>query len=95
MSSTDRARYGRTAASIDLWWEEEISQLNERKTAISKEHDAWVRDHPEIKELLGDFMTRVLLEKPKDVRAFAAEHFAAFLKPDPAAAAAAPADDKK
>ena len=47
---------------------------------LKAEHAAYVEGHPELKNILADFMTRVLLEKPDDVPAFAAEHFTAFRK---------------
>ncbi|RLN56510.1 hypothetical protein BBJ29_006021 [Phytophthora kernoviae] len=60
---------------------EELSLLNERKEALKKEHAAYVNAHPEIKTLLSGFMSALLLEKPQDVVAFAAEHFSAFKPP--------------
>ena len=61
---------------------EEISQLNDRKEELKAEHAAYVENHPELKNILADFMTRVLMEKPEDVKEFAAEHFNAFIKPE-------------
>ncbi|KAL4176026.1 hypothetical protein KRP22_000981 [Phytophthora ramorum] len=60
---------------------EELSLLNERKEALKKDHAAYVEAHPEIKTLLSGFMSALLLEKPQDVVAFAAEHFSAFKPP--------------
>ena len=37
-----------------------------------------MRHHPELKALLADFLQFLLLRKPDDVIAFAAEYFAAF-----------------
>ena len=59
-----------------------IPRLNDRKEELKAEHAAYVESHPELKNILADFMTRVLLEKPDDVKEFAAEHFMAFLKPE-------------
>ena len=55
---------------------EEISQLNERKRELKDQHAAYIGEHPELKNILSDFMAAVLLEKPDDTFAFAAEHFA-------------------
>ncbi|RLN98631.1 hypothetical protein BBJ28_00024786 [Nothophytophthora sp. Chile5] len=60
---------------------EELSILNERKEVLKKDHAAYVEAHPEIKTLLSGFMAALLLEKPQDVAAFAAEHFSAFKPP--------------
>jgi guanylate kinase len=55
---------------------EEISALNERKRELKDEHAAYIGEHPELKNILSDFMAAVLLEKPDDTFAFAKEHFA-------------------
>ncbi|CAH0489614.1 unnamed protein product [Peronospora farinosa] len=49
----------------------------ERKEALKKEHTAYVEAHPEIQTLLSSFMSSLLLAKPQDVVAFAADHFSA------------------
>ncbi|KAE9295566.1 hypothetical protein PF008_g24233 [Phytophthora fragariae] len=61
---------------------EELLLLNERKEALKKDYAAYVESHPEIKTLLSWFMSALLLEKPQDVVAFAADHFSAFLSED-------------
>ncbi|KAE8986949.1 hypothetical protein PR003_g23831 [Phytophthora rubi] len=60
---------------------EELLLLNERKEALKKDYAAYVESHPEIKTLLSWFMSALLLEKPQDVVAFAADHFSAFQPP--------------
>lgn len=60
---------------------EELAILNERKEALKKSHEAYVDAHPEIKTLLGAFMSALLLEKPDDVLAFAKSHFATYKPP--------------
>lgn len=54
---------------------EEISQLNDRKLALKGQHQAYLKDHPEMKNILSDFMCAVLVEKPDDVFAFAKIYF--------------------
>jgi guanylate kinase len=54
----------------------ELSDLNQRKLAIKREHNEYIDGHPEIKGILNDFMSAVLLEKPDNVFEFANEHFA-------------------
>ena len=56
---------------------EELSALNDRKLEIKKKHNEYIDQHPEIKSMLNDFMSEVLLEKPADIFVFAAEVSAA------------------
>lgn len=42
---------------------------------LKSEHRRYLAKHPELKTLLNDFMAQVLVEKPADVVAFAAEYF--------------------
>ena len=65
------------AASARLTFEE-LSQLNERKLELKREHQAYMEKHPEVTRILADFMCASLLEKPDDVFAFAEQHFSTF-----------------
>lgn len=62
---------------------EQISSLNARKDTLKEKHVKYIEAHPELKDILNDFLSRVLLDKPSDVRAFAKEHFSAYLPPPP------------
>ena len=42
------------------------------------DHATYMKHHPELKALLADFLQFLLLRKPEDVVAFAADYFAAF-----------------
>lgn len=66
-----------TAANARLTFEE-LSQLNERKLELKRQHNAYMEKHPEITRVLADFMCAALLEKPDDVFAFAESHFTSF-----------------
>jgi len=57
---------------------EELSQLNERKLELKRQHQTYMEKHPEITRLLADFMCASLLEKPDDPFAFAEQHFSTF-----------------
>ena len=46
---------------------------------LKKEHDRYLGKHAEISNLMNDFLSTCLLEKPKDVYGFAADYFNAFL----------------
>ena len=40
----------------------------------------YVREHPEIRTVLQDFLANVLMDKPEDARSFAREYFGNFQK---------------
>ena len=49
--------------------------------AIANEHTEYLQKHPEIQQILNDFVSAALVEMPDDVFHFARKHFAA---PEPA-----------
>ncbi|XP_063789994.1 ciliogenesis-associated TTC17-interacting protein isoform X2 [Pseudophryne corroboree] len=55
-----------------------LSEFQDRKEELISEHETYLRRHPEIKILLGDFMQFLLLRKPDDIIAFAADFFHPF-----------------
>ena len=57
---------------------EELSQLNERKLELKRQHQQYMEKHPEITRILADFMCAALLEKPEDPFVFAEQHFTTF-----------------
>ncbi|KAM4023770.1 ciliogenesis-associated TTC17-interacting protein isoform 1-T3 [Anomaloglossus baeobatrachus] len=64
-----------------LNWEEDVqlySEFLERKEELVSDHETYLRRHPEVKALIGDFMQLLLLRKPEDVVTFAAEFFGPF-----------------
>uniref|UniRef100_W5L8H8 Ciliogenesis-associated TTC17-interacting protein n=1 Tax=Astyanax mexicanus TaxID=7994 RepID=W5L8H8_ASTMX len=64
-----------------LVWEEDMelhSKFLDRKEELKAGHSSYVRDHPELKTLLADFMQFLLLRKPQDVFSFAQDFFAPF-----------------
>ncbi|KAM3916631.1 ciliogenesis-associated TTC17-interacting protein [Leptodactylus fuscus] len=68
-------------AKKPLNWEEDAqlySQFLDRKEELLSDHETYLRRHPEVKALLADFMQFLLLRKPEDVVAFAAEFFGPF-----------------
>jgi hypothetical protein len=46
-----------------------------READIKQQHEQYLEDHPEVKGLLGDFISAALVEQPLDVFEFAREHF--------------------
>ncbi|TSK62580.1 Ciliogenesis-associated TTC17-interacting protein [Bagarius yarrelli] len=64
-----------------LIWEEDIelySKFLERKEELKADHSSYVRQHPELKALLADFLQMLLLRKPQDVFWFARDFFVPF-----------------
>jgi hypothetical protein len=45
--------------------------------AIANEHNEYLQKHPEIQQILNDFVSAALVEMPDDVFHFARKHFAA------------------
>lgn len=43
---------------------EVLAYLSTRKDELMKSHDEWINDHQEIREVLNDFLSSVLLHKP-------------------------------
>ncbi|KAK2170694.1 hypothetical protein LSH36_1g17002 [Paralvinella palmiformis] len=65
----------------DLNWEEDVelhSKYSSRKEELKDNHMKYMREHPELKALMADFLQFLLLRKPTDTIAFAAEYFASF-----------------
>jgi guanylate kinase len=48
------------------------------KGEIKKEHQDYIGKHPELREILNDFLSSVLLEKPNDVFEYSTEYFSYF-----------------
>jgi len=46
-----------------------------REKGLAKAHQEYLDDHPEIRQLLNDFISTALVEQPVDVFEFAREHF--------------------
>ena len=44
---------------------------NEVKGEIKRDHSKYIAKHPELRELLNDFLSTVMLEKPDDVYEYA------------------------
>ncbi|XP_072038474.1 ciliogenesis-associated TTC17-interacting protein-like [Amphiura filiformis] len=64
-----------------LNWEEDMqlySKFLDRKEELKGDHATYMKHHPELKALLADFLQFLLLRKPEDVVAFAADYFTAF-----------------
>ena len=51
------------------------SALREREDALKEEHRAYLERHPEIQNVLSDFISSALAEQPVDVFDYARTHF--------------------
>ncbi|XP_030259615.1 ciliogenesis-associated TTC17-interacting protein [Sparus aurata] len=66
---------------IPLVWEEDMqmrSSFLDRKEELREDHASYLRQHPEIRALISDFLQFLLLRKPDDVFQFAREYFLPF-----------------
>jgi len=57
---------------------EVLQYLSVRKDELIESHEEYVQSHPEIREVLNDFLSSVLLHKPDDVYVYAKEYFHPF-----------------
>ncbi|XP_072317145.1 RIIa domain-containing protein 1-like isoform X1 [Eucyclogobius newberryi] len=55
--------------------EEQQEKLKQFKSQTRINNENYLRSHPELDILIGDFLRAVLLQRPVDVRDFAAEFF--------------------
>eukprot|EP00434_Breviolum_minutum_P001161 symbB.v1.2.001017.t1/scaffold52.1/size380577/7 len=70
---------------------EEQEKLELREEDLREEHNKYLEKHPELRQLLNDFMSSVLLHRPKEAFDFAKEYFMAFKQPEAGAADASEA----
>ena len=57
---------------------EVLAYLSTRKDELMTQHDEYIVEHLEIREVLNDFLSSVLLSKPDDVFVYAKEYFHPF-----------------
>ncbi|XP_059195493.1 RIIa domain-containing protein 1 [Centropristis striata] len=54
---------------------EQQEKLRQFKIKTRIDNEKYLRSHPEVDVLIGDFLRDVLLKRPADIREFAADHF--------------------
>ncbi|KAM7401187.1 hypothetical protein PAMA_005398 [Pampus argenteus] len=67
--------------NIPLVWQEDMqmrSKFLDRKEELKADHASYLRQRPEIRALISDFLQFLLLRKPDDVLQFAREYFFLF-----------------
>lgn len=65
----------------DLDWEDDMelySKYLDKKEELKADYAYYMRKHPELKAMLADFVQFLLLRKPTDTIAFAADYFSSF-----------------
>lgn len=55
-----------------------LAYFHATKDKITEEHKAYLLAHPEIKQILQDFLSKLLLKKPDNIYEFANEYFSYF-----------------
>nr|CAH8848654.1 unnamed protein product [Trichobilharzia regenti] len=66
---------------ISLNWEDDLelySRFLDRKGEIKAQYLLYLRDHPEIRDMISDFIKSLLLHKPDEVVKYAVEYFKSF-----------------
>ena len=61
---------------------EMLSKYDDRKDELKASHASYIREHPELKTLMADFLQEVLTMRPKRFLPFAAEYFATCRQAD-------------
>ncbi|CAK0817852.1 unnamed protein product, partial [Prorocentrum cordatum] len=65
---------------------EQQEKLELREEELRQAHGKYLQKHPELRQVLNDFMSSVLLHRPDQVFDFAKEYFSAFKQSDSDAA---------
>merc|ERR1711865_283299 len=82
MGKTMEKKENGSADAMDLskvnFDNEVLQYLSVRKDELIESHEEYVTSHPEIREVLNDFLSSVLLHKPDDVYVYAKEYFHPF-----------------
>lgn len=58
----------------------EKEDLRKQVNDLEDKNKQYLENHPEVKEILNDFISSVLLHTPKDIFVFAQEYFSHFKK---------------
>ncbi|KAM8734553.1 RIIa domain-containing protein 1 [Acanthopagrus schlegelii] len=69
-------RDGSLKLDVGVLSAEQQEKLRQFKIKTRIDNETYLRSHPEVDALIGDFLRDVLLRRPADIREFAADHFA-------------------
>merc|ERR1719217_668905 len=78
-AASDHAAYEVDGRMKDL---EQQEKLELREEELRREHAGYLEQHPELRQVMNDFMSSVLLHRPDHVFDFAREYFSAFKQAD-------------
>uniref|UniRef100_UPI00398F0F4C RIIa domain-containing protein 1-like n=1 Tax=Pristiophorus japonicus TaxID=55135 RepID=UPI00398F0F4C len=73
---------GSESYDLDALSQRQQDLLYEFKIDTRIANEYYLRKHPEVELLLGDFMRSVLLKRPKNIRGFAAEYYTDLKLPE-------------
>ncbi|XP_004077937.1 RIIa domain-containing protein 1 [Oryzias latipes] len=54
---------------------EQQEKLRQFKIKTRIDNEKYIRAHPEVEVLIGDFLREILLKRPADIREFAGDYF--------------------
>lgn len=57
-----------------------LAYYEKLKGKLKEEHVEYLQKHPEIRQLISDYMVKLLLSKPDDVYYFTSKYFSSFEK---------------
>mmetsp|Transcript_23679 Transcript_23679/g.41950 ORF Transcript_23679/g.41950 Transcript_23679/m.41950 type:complete len:266 (-) Transcript_23679:23-820(-) len=66
---------------MEVWQKldnKEMAVVEQRKQELEDNHSDYLREHPELQDLLNDFLSSVLLSKPENIFTYAREYFSKF-----------------
>ncbi|XP_028281657.1 RIIa domain-containing protein 1 [Parambassis ranga] len=66
---------GLTELDVGVLSAEQQEKLRQFKIKTRIDNEKYLRSHPEVEVLIGDFLRDVLVKRPQDIREFAADHF--------------------
>uniref|UniRef100_A0A3P8RYS5 RIIa domain-containing protein n=1 Tax=Amphiprion percula TaxID=161767 RepID=A0A3P8RYS5_AMPPE len=69
-----------TKLDVGVLSAEQLEKLKQFKIKTRIENEKYLRSHPEVEVLIGDFLRVLLLKRPTDVREFAAGEMFALQK---------------
>ncbi|XP_061574364.1 RIIa domain-containing protein 1 [Cololabis saira] len=72
---------GLTKLDVGVLSAEQQETLRQFKVRTRIDNEIYLRSHPEVEELIGDFLRDMLLKRPSDIREFAADYFSSLKTP--------------
>lgn len=66
---------------MEVWQKldnKELAIVELRKQELEERHSEYLREHPELQDLLNDFLSSVLLNKPENIFNYSREYFSKF-----------------